>query len=244
MTITTARRAVVALAATTLLAGGGLAATPTATADPVPSPAQSLAAKQAIDAITPIDAAGVVDNIAAANAVLEKLGITPFTPTAGVCTDFTFTPAVGGAVPGPTTPLVGDLTIGKKDLNVIKKGEVMFGFVPTGITADSTDRSGMQVAWFNVDTFQGSIGAPMKGISDVILDALDARLKENGVPPLVSSLATAPLRKALNAVPQAGVRGTIVDTKAGTVLAAMYGTVKKGDATCFFFPSLGLVTAS
>lgn len=244
MNTTHARRTALALAASALLATGTLAATPAATADPAPSSAESLAAKRAIDAIVPTDAAGVIDSIAAANAVLKQLGITPFTPTAGVCTDFTFSPAVGGALPGPTTPLVGDLTLLRKDLNVVKKGQVMFGFVPTGITADSNDKSGMRVAWFNVNTFQGSIGDPMKGITDVILDAVDARLTENGIPPAAGKLATAPLRTALNTVPQAGVRGSLVDTEAGTVLAAMYGTVSKGDATCFFFPSLGVVTAN
>lgn len=241
MKATLFRRFAAAAAASTLLVTGAATA-PHAAAAPATPDAQSLAAKSALDAIQPTEAADVIDGISAANAVLTALGITPFTPTAGVCTDFTFTPAVGGAVPGPTTPLLGNLNLFGADANLIKKGEVLFGFVPVGVTNDSTDKSGMQVAWFNVNTFKGSLGDPMGGISDVIVDAAKKRIKElttiDAPEPVVDAIKT-----AVNKIPQAGVRGALVDTGAGTSLAAMYGTVKKGDATCFFFPSLGIVTA-
>ncbi len=248
MNATLFRRFAVAAAASTLLVTGAVATAPRAAAAPATSDAQaadaeSLAAKRALDAIEPTDAADVIDGIEAANAVLKSLGITPFTPTAGLCTDFTFTPAVGGAIAGPMTPLAGDLSVpGILDLNLVKKGEVLFGFVPVGVVNDSASKSGMQVAWFNVNTFKGSLGDPMGGITDTIVDAAKKRIKEStGLD--ASGIVLAAIREALNKVPQAGVRGALVDTGAGTTLAAMYGTVQKGDATCFFFPSLGIVTA-
>lgn len=242
---TAGQRLASAVAASTLLIAGALGA-PAALAEP--STDESLAAQRAIEGIEPTDAASVIDGIAAANKVLDQLGITPFTPTMGLCTDVSFSPAVGGAVPGPTTPGVGDLSLGKVDLNVVKKGEVLFGFVPVGVINDSAGKSGMQVAWFNVNTLKGSLGDPMGGISDVILDAVQKRISEASLGPIVSAgaqeLVNNTLKPALAKIPQAGVRGALVDTDAGTVLAAMYGTVKKGDATCFYFPSLGIVTAS
>ncbi|MGO3326426.1 hypothetical protein [Gordonia sp. (in: high G+C Gram-positive bacteria)] len=250
------RLALAAVAASAALLGGAIGA-PVAQAAPATN---GVAAKAALDSIQPQpnDAAAVVDGIAAANEVLNKLGITPFTPTIGACTDFSFPLAVGGAVAGPTTPGLpdtpllgikdGNLTIkdllGKEhDLNAVKKGEILYGFVPVGVINDSGDKSGMRVAWFNVNTFKGGLGAPMGGITDVIVDAVEKRISEAGLPEAVTGPAVAPLKTALNLLPSNGVRGGLVDTGSGTVLSAIYGTVKKGDATCFFFPSLGIATA-
>lgn len=238
------RNALAAVAAATmsatLLVGGSGLATAEPTAD-----AASLEAKQALDAIEPTDAATLVDGIAAANKVLEQLGITPFTPTLGACTDLSFPLAVAGAVPGPYTPGLGDLTVLGLDLNAVKKGEIMYGFVPVGVVNDSADKSGMRVAWFNTSTFQGGLGAPMSGITDTILDAVNKRVAAASpkAAALAKPLIDGTLKPALNLIPQAGVRGGLVDTGSGTVLSAIYGTVDKGDATCFFFPSLGIATA-
>ena len=234
------RLALAAVAAATALAGGALA--PAAHAAPS---ADGAAAKRALDSITPkaTDAADVVDGIEAANKVLDQLGITPFTPTIGACTDFTFPLALGGAVAGPFTPVIKDLTVLGADLNAVKKGEILYGFVPVGAFNDSGSKAGMQVAWFNVNTFQGGLGEPMGGITDTILNAVEKRITAAGVPDLVAGPLVAPLKTALNALPSNGVRGGLVDTGAGTVLSAIYGSVKKGDATCYFFPSLGIATA-
>ncbi|GAC80918.1 hypothetical protein SAMN04488550_3012 [Gordonia malaquae] len=238
------RLAVAAVAASAALLGGVVAAP----AHAAPT-GQSLAAKNALDSINPQpqDAASVIDGIEAANALLKKMGITPFTPTIGACTDFTFPLALGGAMPGPNTPLLGDLEILGLDLNTVKKGEVLYGFVPVGVFNDSGDKAGMQVAWFNVNTFKGGLGAPMDGLADTLVNATVKRVKELSPVPVVDSIVTAAvkttLKPVLDLLPSNGVRGGLVDTGSGTVLSAIYGSVKKGDATCYFFPSLGIATA-
>lgn len=191
----------------------------------------------------------VADSIDTANTVLKSLGITPFTPTVGACTDFSISTALGGAVPGPYTPGVGDLSVKLPwplnktiDANAIKKGEIMFGFVPVGKFTDGNDKSGMQVAWFNVNTFKGGLGAPMDGLGETIVDAVAKRLKEAGVPGAQSTAETL-LKPVVKLLPANGARGGLVETGEGTVLAAIYGTIKKGDATCYYFPSLGIATA-
>ncbi|ALG85324.1 hypothetical protein [Gordonia phthalatica] len=238
------RLALASVVASAALLGGAVA--PAAQAAPAAPTGQALAAKTALDNIKPTDAAGVIDGIAAANALLEKLKITPFTPTLGACTDFTLAPALGGAMPGPNTPLVGDVTIGGIDLNAVKKGEVLYGFVPVGTFDDTGSKSGMQVAWFNVNTFQGNIGEPMDGLADTLVKALTKRIEEAKIPllsgPLAKAAAEKALKPVLDALPSNGVRGGLVETGSGTVLSAIYGTIKKGDATCFFFPSLGIAT--
>ncbi|WP_132991688.1 hypothetical protein [Gordonia zhaorongruii] len=244
------RLSVAAVAASAALVGGVapvlVAPVPVATAAPSND---SSAAKRALDSIAPQphDAADVVSNIQTANAVLKKLGITPFTPTLGACTDFTFPMAVGGAMPGPNTPILGDMTykiLGKDvDLNAVRKGEILYGFVPAGTFDDSADKKGMQVAWFNVDTFKGGLAEPMGGLTDTILDAVEKRIAESGLPSVLVKTAIDPLKKKLNEIPSNGVRGGLVETEQGTVLSAIYGTVKKGDATCYFFPSMGIATA-
>ncbi|GAA4677891.1 hypothetical protein [Gordonia humi] len=241
------RLALAAVAASAALLGGAIGA-PAAHAAPS---SDAVAAKNALDAIQPTDAASVIDGIEAANKVLNQLGITPFTPTVGLCTDFSLSLAAGGAVAGPYTPGVGDLTVevplvGDIDLNAVKKGEVLYGFVPTGLINDSGDKSGMRVAWFNVNTFKGGLGEPMGGVTDIILDAVNKRIAESdvlGLAAIAKPVIESTLTPALNLIPNNGVRAGLVDTGSGTVLSAIYGTVKKGDATCFFFPSLGIATA-
>ena len=239
------RLALASVVASAALLGGAVA--PVAQAAPAAPTGKALAAKTALDGIQPTDAAGVIDGIEAANALLKKLGITPFTPTLGACTDFTIAPALGGAMPGPNTPLLGDVTIAGIDMNAVKKGEVLYGFVPVGAFDDSGSKKGMQVAWFNVNTFQGDIGAPMDGLADTIVNALVKRIEEAKIPLLsgdtAKSAAELALKPVLDVLPSNGVRGGLVDTGSGTVLSAIYGTIKKGDATCYFFPSLGIATA-
>lgn len=236
----------VALSAVALTTGLLVGGTGAATAAPEAAAVSPAEIKTALDSIQPTDAATVIDGIEAANAVLRQFGITPFTPTIGACTDFTFPLAVGGAIAGPYTPPIGDLTVLGVDLNAVRKGEILYGFVPAGVFNDSGNKSGMQVAWLNLSTFQGGLGAPMGGITDTIIDAVNKRIDEAGVPGLSAAaqvVINSTLRPALNLIPQNGVRGGIVDTGAGTVLSAIYGTVQKGDATCLFFPSLGIATA-
>jgi hypothetical protein len=238
------RLAVVAVAASAALLGG----VATAPAHAAPT-GQSLAAKNALDSINPqpTDAADVTGGIEAANAILKQFGITPFTPTIGACTDFTFPLALGGAVPGPYTPPIGDLTVPLVDidLNAVQKGEILYGFVPIGAFNDSGDKSGMQAAWFNINTMKGGLGAPMGGITDVILDGVAKRIGKlaPGLKGAAQLAVDTTLKPALNLIPSNGVRGGIVDTGSGTVLSAIYGSVKKGDATCYFFPSLGIASA-
>lgn len=236
-------RLVVAAVAASAALLGGVANAP---AHAAPT-GQSLVAKNALDSINPQpqDAASVVDTIDTANKILKQFGITPFTPTIGACTDFTFPMALGGAVAGPYTPPIGDLTVLGVDLNAVQKGEILYGFVPVGTFNDSGDKGGMQVAWFNVNTFKGGLGEKMGGITDVILDAVVKRIGTLGPAAKVAAqlAVDTTLKPALNALPSNGVRGGLVDTGSGTVLSAIYGSVKKGDATCYFFPSLGIATA-
>ncbi|MCF8607847.1 hypothetical protein L5I01_31275 [Gordonia sp. HY442] len=239
------RLALAAVAASAALLGGSIGA-PVAQAAPANNGA---AAKAALDSIQPQpnDAAGVIDGIAAANALLNQLGITPFTPTIGACTDFSFPLALGGAVAGPYTPGIGDLTydlplLPEIDANAVKKGEILYGFVPVGAFDDSGNKKGMSVAWFNVNTFQGSLSEPMDGLGETVVKAVAKRLNAAGVP-AANAVAETLLLPLTNVLPSNGARGGLVDTGSGTVLSAIYGTVKKGDATCYFFPSLGIATA-
>ncbi|MFM9376517.1 hypothetical protein [Gordonia sp. VNK21] len=239
------RRAAAATAMTAALVAGAALGAPAATAAPT---GEALAAKTALDRLNPQpqDAADALSTIEAANALLTKLGITPFTPTIGACTDFSFPAALGGAIAGPKTPLLGDLSytvLGKHiDINAVKKGEILYGFVPVGTFNDSGDKRGMQVAWFNVNTFEGSIGEPMDGLGETIVKAVTKRLEEANIP-RAAKVAEGLLTPVTTIIPSNGVRGGLVDTGSGTVLSAIYGSINKGDATCYFFPSLGIATA-
>lgn len=251
-----ARRALAAAMMSSALVSG-VALAPAASAAPqAPSPVdQSAAIKLALRDVVDQSLVKhqydttVADSIDTANTLLKSLGITPFTPTVGACTDFSISTALGGAVPGPYTPGIGDLSVKLPwplnktiDANAIKKGEVMFGFVPVGKFTDGKDKSGMRVAWFNVNTFKGGLGAPMDGLGETIVDAVAKRLKEAGLPG-AQATANSLLKPVVKLLPANGARGGLVETGEGTVLAAIYGTIKKGDATCYYFPSLGIATA-
>ncbi|WP_245549931.1 hypothetical protein [Gordonia effusa] len=193
----------------------------------------------------------VIDTLQAANDTLAKLGIKPFLwPTiAPFCSEtgapLGIVPAVAGAVTGPYTPLVGSIPpVLGNDLNTVKSGEVLYGFVPAGIVNDSGDKKGMNVAWFNVNSFQGGF-VPMGSLSDVVLKPIDDQiaalgLLNNPITKLLVDNALKPLKAALNDLPQAGVRAATVKTGQGLVLSAILGTVKNGANTCFFLPTVGI----
>lgn len=233
------RKTIAAAAMSTALVATGLAGAGGAAAAPAAPTGDDLIAQRALDGIepSPQDAADVIGGIEAANRVLTQLGITPFTPTIGACTDFTFPLALGGAMPGPNTPGLGNIQIPRLDVNAVRSGEVLYGFVPVGAFNDAgQNTSGMHAAWFNIDTLEGGI-APMQGFAGLIIDTIVDR---SGLP----AFLFAPLRASLeNTLPTNGARGGIVETDKGTVLSAIFGTVQKTDATCFFFPSLGIATA-
>ncbi len=228
-----------------------LVATPVAQAEPEIKP-DPLAAIESTDAALPTDILGLIET---ANEQLSGLGIEPFLwPTAAInCsqvpgTPLGLVPAVAGAAPGPTTPPIGDLTIpksvlnpdGPTDLNAVKKGEVLYGFVPAGIVNDSGDKSGMNVAWFNVDTFKGGF-VPMGSLTNAILAPIEAQIaKLPEVIQVLANAAVAPLKIAVNALPQAGTRAAVVKTGSGTVLSLVLGSVTHSSGTCYFLPTLGI----
>lgn len=240
---------VVALAAMATMAG---LSTPLAAAEPVAPTPQGVIQALPKPNSTPVAA---IDTLQAANDTLTKLGVKPFLwPTAALfCSDagtpLGIVPAGAGAVTGPYTPLVGSLpTIAGNDFNTVKSGEVLYGFVPAGIVSDSADKSGMNVAWFNVSSFQGGF-VPMGSLSDAVLKPINDQitalgLMNNVVTKLLVEKTLTPLKTALNALPQAGVRAATVKTGQGTVLSAILGTVKNGANTCFFLPTVGIQQVS
>lgn len=178
------------------------------------------------------------------NRILTDAGITPFFyPTAAVnCAasdaPLGIVPGVAGGAAGPWP----NLSIpGLPPLNAVEAGETMFAFVPAGIVDDSADKTGMQVAWFNVNTFQGGF-ADMGGATTELVDAM---LDNLAVDPFIKNLARGPLTEAMSALPSAGARAVPVETGSGTVLAAVFGNVTHntpdGAKNCFFFPTVGLV---
>lgn len=186
----------------------------------------------------------------AVNQLLVGAGITPFFyPTASInCAavpglPLDIAPAVAGAAggPWPNLPAPAFPGIELPALNAVEAGQTMFAFVPAGIVDDSGDKSGMQVAWFNITTFQGGF-ADMGGATTEIVNAMVANL---GLPEFLQGTATDLLTEALTALPAAGARAVPVDTGSGTVLAAVFGNVThntpEGEKSCFFFPTVGLV---
>ncbi|SIS03192.1 hypothetical protein [Williamsia sterculiae] len=199
----------------------------------------------ATPAASPTDLIGLLNT---ANTTLRALGIQPMlNPSAALnCTaptadnPFGLVPAVSGAVPGPwSAPGVALPTVAGIDPNVVKDGQTLYGFVPAGITTDGTAK-GMQVAWFNVNTFKGGF-ADMGKVGTTLVDAWLAKVPANlpfrdQIKAALSSLVT-----KVDVTP--GVRLAPVDTGHGTVLSAVYGTVQNGNRSCFFFPMVGLVKA-
>lgn len=180
------------------------------------------------------------DPLAAYRSIVETLGalgVQPFLyPTAApFCADgapLGLAPAVAGAVPGPWPGAL--LPIPGLDQAAVRAGQVMFTFLPAGIT----DGSGMQVLWFNTATGRGGAAA-MGSLGDVAAGLLPAVL-----PPELRAIAEAAVRDFLTgAIPVGGVRAAPVDTGRGTVLAAVFGSARNGDTTCFFLPTIGIVSA-
>ncbi|KXF87680.1 hypothetical protein D092_00915 [Rhodococcus ruber Chol-4] len=171
---------------------------------------------------------------------LRGLGIEPFLYPTGApfCTEggslpLGIAPAVAGAAPGPwpnlNIPMVGPV-------NAVDPGETLFAFVPMGVEKDGENTTGMQVAWFNVNTFQGGF-VPMGTIAEAAALAVPG-----GVPEFAKPLvATAVQNFFAGAVPLGGVRAAPVATGSGTVLAAVFGTVQNGETSCFFLPTVGIV---
>ncbi|WP_026303513.1 hypothetical protein [Jongsikchunia kroppenstedtii] len=185
--------------------------------------------------------------LAAANALLNKLGVQTFiNPSVAFnCVDptadnpFGLAPAVSGAVAGPwaapgislpTIPLVNI------DPNVVKSGQVLYGFVPGGLGAD-TNPKGMQVAWFNVNTFKGGF-VDMGPSGQTLLDTWLAN-----IPAQFQGIARNALQPIANTLTVNGSRLAPVDTDHGTVLSAVFGNVQNGNRSCFFFPMVGIVQA-
>lgn len=236
------RKTIAAAVTSTALVAAGLAGAGEAAAAPT---GDALIAQQALEGIepSPQDAADVIGGIEAANKLLNELGITPFTPTIGACTDFSFPLALGGAVPGPATPGWPASIPLPDSLAAIESGEILYGFVPVGAFNDSGAKSGMQVAWLNINTFEGGLSEPMDGLAETILGAALKRADDLPGSAALKVLINTTLGPVLNALPSNGVRGGLVETGEGTVLSAIYGSVQKGDATCYFFPSLGIAVA-
>ncbi|WP_072805541.1 hypothetical protein [Rhodococcoides yunnanense] len=225
----------------------------TAAADP------ALAAATAI-ADTRTDVAETTDSnplaaLDAANEVLTSLGITPFFyPTASInCAavpglPLDIAPAVAGAAGGPwpnvKLPALPAPLPQLPALNAVEKGETMFAFVPAGIVDDSANKSGMQVAWFNVNTLKGGF-ADMGGATTTLVESIISNSGLTGIP---ADLARQALGNFVAGLPAAGARLAPVETGSGTVLAAVFGNVTHntpaGEKSCFFFPTVGLVNVA
>lgn len=247
-----------------------LAVPATAAADPGPDPlAQAIATLQSqggtdlaaataiADSRTPVAENATVDPFAAldaANKALTDFGITPFFyPTAAINCAATpgaplgIVPGLAGGAAGPwpqlKAPSIPGLpTLGIPALNAVDSGETMFAFIPAGITDDSDDKSGMQVAWFNVNTLRGGF-ADFGGLTTTLADSI---LTNSGVPDIAKKILRPFVIRAIDSLPAAGARAVPVETGTGTVLAAVFGTVNhKGadgaDKSCFFFPTVGLI---
>lgn len=255
MRLTTAAAAVTAAVALALPSGAS--AEPTTPAGPVSATAvldalrsasgvdpAALAAAEAIagarGGVTEIADASPVTAYQDAIDFLRKLGIEPFLYPTGApfCNNDSglplgIAPAVAGAVPGawPNLPVPG-----MPALNAVEAGQTLFAFVPAGVGADDKNTTGMQVAWFNVNTFQGGM-VPMGTIGEAAAAAVP-----EGIPDLARPVVTEAIAQFFSsAVPLGGVRVAPVDTGSGTVLAAVFGTVTNGETSCFFLPTVGIV---
>lgn len=183
----------------------------------------------------------------AANGLLQGFGLTPFFyPTAALnCSalpgvPFGVVPAVAGTAPGPYTPKVPGVgalpTLPGVDTTIADPGETLYAFVPApgGVVNDAANKTGMQVAWFNVNTLKGGF-ADMGGLADVISSEII-----DGLPAPIQGPARDLVQRNLAAFPSAGVRLAPVATGSGTVLAAVFGQVTHDGKTCAFFPTVGL----
>jgi hypothetical protein len=200
------------------------------------------------------DATDFAASLAAADAMLKKLGIQSFiNPTVAFnCVaptednPFGVVAAVGGAAPGPyivpgltvPTALKPFLPAGFSP-ELVGDGETLYGFFPAGITADGGG-TGMQVAWFNIDTFKGGF-VDMAPVGTTITDQLIEQVKKvrnlNAAEEATVRSVIGPLAKAFS-LP--GARLAPVETGSGTVLSAVFGTVQNGERSCFFLPMIGI----
>lgn len=169
---------------------------------------------------------------------LRELGIEPFLYPTGspFCSDDSglplgIVPAAAGALPGPWP----DLSILGVPLDLVDPEETLFAFVPLGIDEDGADTSGMQLAWLNVNTLQGGL-VPMGTVEDAAAHAVA------DLPPFAQGVAAATITRIIReTLPFGGVRVVPVETGSGTVLAAAFGTVRNGETSCFFLPTVGIV---
>lgn len=215
--------------------------------------AQGVAAAMA-GGIDPRDTAAAVTALAGATATaaptdwlaaygetvkgLQQLGIQPFLyPTAApYCltgTTLGLAPAVAGAIPGPWPEQA--IAVPGLDLSAVKAGQTMYAFVPYGVNADGADTSGMQVVWLNLDTGRSGF-APMGTLAQVVNGMIPEQVPLELRPMVEQAVA----QFFAGALPRGGVRAVPVDTGSGTVLAAMFGVVRNGENSCFFFPTVGL----
>lgn len=169
---------------------------------------------------------------------LEQLGVQPFLyPTAApFClggTTLGIAPAVAGTIPGPWPHL--PFSIPGLDLSAVKAGETLFAFVPYGLGPDSTDTSGMQVVWLNITSGRSGF-APMGSLAQV----LNGMIPEQVPVELRPMVERAVYDFFAGSLPVGGVRAVPVNTGSGTVLAAMFGVVRNGARSCFFFPTVGI----
>lgn len=171
---------------------------------------------------------------------LRRLGVEPFLYPTGApfCTadgdlPLGIVPAVAGALPGPWPN--SDIPFLSENLNVVSPAETLFAFVPVGLEEDA-DASGIQLAWFNVNTFQGGF-VPMGTPEEAAAGAIPA-----GVPAQARGIVEQAITTFIaDTLPLGGVRVAPVETGSGTVLSAVFGNVRNGDAQCFFLPTIGIV---
>jgi hypothetical protein len=231
-------RSLVRLISTVGIAAAAAGAATTATAEPDPGAAIA----QAVWSTAPPSATVSLSDLSVAyqTAVegLQRLGMQPFFyPTAAAfCHDATtlgLVPALAGGVPGPWPRTM--LPIPGVDPAAVKSGQTLFAFVPYGLKPDGADTSGMQVAWFNIGTGRGGFAA-MGSLSQVAQSMVPPQ-----VPPLLRPLAEQAVQAFFAAaLPVGGVRAVPVDTGSGTVLAAVFGSVRNGVQTCYFLPTVGI----
>ncbi|WP_433725166.1 hypothetical protein ACQP0C_29540 [Nocardia sp. CA-129566] len=218
-------------AALTLAAPGLAAAIPA----PIPGPAIPAATAPSVQA-APGDAFGAYQTTVEA---LRALGIDPFLypAAAALCSSgnsLGLVPAVAGAVPGPwpkTTVAIPGL-----DLSAVKTGQTLFTFMPYGVAPDSSNVSGMNVAWLNLANGRSGVTA-MGPLSDVVRTMVPAE-----IPAEIRPLAERAVENFFATFPTGGIRAVPVETGSGTVLAAVFGTVDNAGKPCFFLPTVGITS--
>ncbi|WP_097246142.1 hypothetical protein [Nocardia amikacinitolerans] len=200
-----------------------------------PSAATELAGKQ--QAAAPGDLLGAYQSTVEA---LRGFGMDPFLyPTAaafcGNGSTFGLVPAVAGAMPGPWPKTT--VSIPGLDLTAVKSGQTMFTFVPYGVSQDSRNTAGMQVAWLNVSNGRSGI-TKMGPLADIFRAMIPAEVPAD----LRPHAERAVQEFFFAALPVGGIRAVPVDTGKGTVLAAVFGTVENGNQSCFFLPTIGITS--